>query len=543
MAPERSLHLARQIVWPTVLALAAVALLLVAGFGVYLNWQDRQDSQADLHRASQVWDHLHQDTARQLEWSAVQAAADPVLQAAMRRGDAEALLAQSQPLFRQLLARFGIGHWYFVGLDQRVVLRVHSPTDRGDLIRRKTFQDAMASGRGVTGIELGSMASLTLRHVLPWRVNGELLGYIELGAELAWFDARIQGILGLEVLAAVHKPQTTAAAYATGQRVFGFPGQWGDHTQLALLNQTLTKVPAAVFPVWEDFVQGQGRKVAEVRDQGSLWALGFLPLQDHAGRTVASLALLQNRDAFTDRRNHLVGWSLLLAVGLTALVALVLVLRVRRLAHTVHSSRQAQEASEQRVLQLNSMLESQVAERTAALTQANEALRHLAQHDALTGLANRRVADERLHAEFARLQRNGQPYAVLMVDIDHFKQVNDHHGHAAGDLVLQQVAHALAQTLRATDFLARFGGEEFLVLLPETPLSRACHVADKLRLAVQAHTLATTPFSPVTVSVGVAQAHRDQPNAETAVREADDQLYAAKSAGRNRVLPCAPPNP
>ncbi len=527
----------RQIVWPTVAALATVALLLVAGFYAYLNWQDHHDRQATLRRSLQVWNHLHRDTAAQLEWAAAQAAADPVLQNAMRQRDPQALLAQAQPVFAKLLKRFGIGHWYFIAPDQRVLLRVHSPADRGDLIRRKTFQEAVASSQGVSGVELGSMASLTLRHVLPWRVNGELLGYIEFGAELGWFAASIHDILGLEVLAAVHKPMSSAASFAVGQRVFGFPGQWEDHSQLALLNQTMASVPPTVFPAWEAFVQGQGPEVAEVRNQGSLWAVGFLPLQDHAGRTVASLALLKNRDAFVARRNQLVGGCLVLVVGLIALVSLVLVLRVRRIARAVQASQQAQQASEQRVLQLNSVLESQVAERTAALVQANEALRHLAQHDALTGLANRRVADERLHAEFGRLQRTGMPYAVLMADIDHFKQVNDTYGHTMGDQVLQQVAQALERTLRITDFVARFGGEEFLALLPDTTLAEACHVAEKLRAAVQAYTLAATPSCPVTVSIGVAQADRDQPNAEAAVREADAQLYAAKAAGRNCVMP------
>ena len=229
-----------------------------------------------------------------------------------------------------------------------------------------------------------------------------------------------------------------------------------------------------------------------------------------------------------------------LVLALAVWVSLGLALRVRRIASMVRSSQQALQASEQQVQQLNTVLEAQVEERTAALVQANEALRHLAQHDALTGLFNRRVADERLREEFARLQRTGQGYALLMVDIDHFKQVNDRHGHTMGDQVLQQVAQALTQHLRATDFLARFGGDEFLALLPGTSLAQACHVADKLRQAVQAHTLAATPGCAVTVSVGVAEAHRDQAHAEAAVREADDRLYAAKAAGRNRVMPLPP---
>lgn len=154
--------------------------------------------------------------------------------------------------------------------------------------------------------------------------------------------------------------------------------------------------------------------------------------------------------------------------------------------------------------------------------------------DGLTGLANRRAADDRLRGEFLRMKRSASRYAVLMVDIDHFKQVNDSHGHAVGDEVLRQVAVAIVRSVRETDFVARFGGEEFLVVLPDTDSAGARTLAEKIRLAVAGTGMPVA--GPVYVSVGVAMAGPDDEDEAVAVALADARLYAAKAAGRNRVM-------
>ncbi len=190
-------------------------------------------------------------------------------------------------------------------------------------------------------------------------------------------------------------------------------------------------------------------------------------------------------------------------------------------------------AMAQHVLQLNAELESKVEARTAALEQANQELHHQARHDALTGLANRMAANERLRNEFLLMQRSGCPYAVLLLDVDHFKRVNDSLGHDAGDKVLQRVARLLRAALRESDLLARWGGEEFLVLLPATGLDAACLVAETLRQCVAQ---APDPLAGrITLSIGVATAGPEQRSEDEAVRLADIRLYDAKKAGRNRV--------
>jgi diguanylate cyclase (GGDEF)-like protein len=178
-------------------------------------------------------------------------------------------------------------------------------------------------------------------------------------------------------------------------------------------------------------------------------------------------------------------------------------------------------------------LEQLVAERTEALQTAIQDLESLARRDALTELQNRLSANERLRLEFLRMKRTGRSYSALLMDIDYFKDINDTYGHETGDHVLKQVADVLQTSIRTTDFVARFGGEEFLVLLPETAEKGALLIAEKIRNAV-----AERPFPAarqVTISVGVSCARLQDSNEDEAVRRADTALYQAKEQGRNRV--------
>jgi diguanylate cyclase (GGDEF)-like protein/PAS domain S-box-containing protein len=196
--------------------------------------------------------------------------------------------------------------------------------------------------------------------------------------------------------------------------------------------------------------------------------------------------------------------------------------------------------TESQIRQLNAELESKVEARTAELAQANAALHRLARHDVLTGLPNRLAANERLREELVRMRRSHLPYAVLMLDVDHFKRVNDLHGHAVGDRVLQRVSQGLRAPLRESDFVARFGGEEFLVLLPHTDEAGACLVAEKLRQVIEAAPDPTAGL--VSISVGVAMASAADDDEDTAVMAADARLYSAKHSGRNRVVHQDPAN-
>jgi diguanylate cyclase (GGDEF)-like protein len=172
-----------------------------------------------------------------------------------------------------------------------------------------------------------------------------------------------------------------------------------------------------------------------------------------------------------------------------------------------------------------------------ALVQAREALRDQATHDALTGLYNRRAILDILHNELARGSRERQPLAVLLVDLDHFKQINDASGHVAGDTTLRVAAQCMKSALRTYDSVGRYGGEEFLVVLPGCQGATACSQAERIREAVGS---ATVEYGPqrlrVSCSIGVACRESPTPaDADALVREADVALYVAKNLGRNQV--------
>lgn len=168
---------------------------------------------------------------------------------------------------------------------------------------------------------------------------------------------------------------------------------------------------------------------------------------------------------------------------------------------------------------------------------ALQTLEEMSVRDGLTGLYNRRHLEEVLDAEFARVQRYGGKLSVLLFDIDHFKRVNDTHGHQAGDAVLKAVAERTQAVLRQSDVAARFGGEEFSVVLPGVDLDGAQVLAERVREVIaEAPILHKGATINVTVSVGVSEVRAETSNHEKLLHEADIALYAAKAEGRNRVL-------
>ena len=171
------------------------------------------------------------------------------------------------------------------------------------------------------------------------------------------------------------------------------------------------------------------------------------------------------------------------------------------------------------------------------LTDQNSELERLASTDVLTGLTNRRRFLDLLDKEYSRSRRYGTLLSVILVDVDHFKQVNDTWGHAAGDEVLKMIARVLGQVVRETDTAARIGGEEFVILLPETGPEGAAQTAGRL-LEVVAATVVPQEQAPgisVTISIGVATISTDQ-NGEGLLQRADRAMYQAKSKGRNQLV-------
>ncbi|MGH2621803.1 MAG: GGDEF domain-containing protein [Anaerolineales bacterium] len=182
---------------------------------------------------------------------------------------------------------------------------------------------------------------------------------------------------------------------------------------------------------------------------------------------------------------------------------------------------------------ISNSLTEQIQKTIGSLHRQADQLAKLAHTDPLTGLANRRHLFERLESEFSRAQRYRRPFCLLYIDMDGFKAINDQFGHLFGDEILRGSARAMAAVLRATDLLARIGGDEFAVLLPETDLTGSEHVANKLRKALAAYGSQLSPSLPsLTLSIGVGQIGEEDDAIEDILSRADKAQYLAKSSGK-----------
>jgi diguanylate cyclase (GGDEF)-like protein len=162
-------------------------------------------------------------------------------------------------------------------------------------------------------------------------------------------------------------------------------------------------------------------------------------------------------------------------------------------------------------------------------------VRHMAYVDGLTGIFNRRYFEMRIAEEMERARRYDNALALIMVDLDHFKRLNDEFGHLLGDEVLRQVTTLFGQNLRKSDIVCRYGGEEFVLLMPQTAVEQATAAAEKLRKAIETWSFPGVAW-PVTISSGVSSFPADGDSRDALVSAADRALYAAKQGGRNRVV-------
>jgi diguanylate cyclase (GGDEF)-like protein len=183
--------------------------------------------------------------------------------------------------------------------------------------------------------------------------------------------------------------------------------------------------------------------------------------------------------------------------------------------------------------------DQQIRAMMAALEEARLEAENLARFDVLTGVLSRRALLEVLDTEVERATRYGSALACLMLDLDHFKKFNDTYGHQFGDKVLHQIAGVISEHCRTNDYLGRYGGEEFLIILPETRMDGATTFAERVRSAV-AETSLEQNEERVTVSIGVAEWRNGDGSASKLIFQADQALLQAKAAGRNRVMASQP---
>ncbi len=474
----------------------------------------RQHADMELERGSNdaatLAEHLYQEeiasSASMLGAAMEVLETDGELHQALAHRDRARLLQRATPLFAELKEKYAITHFYFSDANRVNILRVHQPVRNGDIINRVTTLQAQSTGQTSYGVELGPLGTFTLRLVAPWfAANGHLLGFVELGMEIDHVLRTVQHIGNAKTYVLINKQFLNRKDWEAGMHLLGRLPDWDRFSDVVVNNQASEDIPEELTRGLRESLQAQQKFMEEMVAGTTAYRAAFLPLVDAGGRSVGRMVLLMDVSAQVRAVDALMRESIV--VGGVACVSL---------------------------LGLFYWLLGVVGRQ---LERSHSRLRDLASHDGLTGLYNHRMYYLRLDEEFIRRQRSGAPISVLLLDIDHFKEINDHHGHLAGDMVLKALSELVMHSCRAMDTACRYGGEEIAVILPETGADGALDIAERLRKAVETHDfeLVNGKSTRVTVSIGVATSS-DKLNSSRILTEiADRAMYRAKNEGRNRV--------
>lgn len=490
------------------LASASAILLGIWITMIYMHEHDMIES--EVARTQVLVNKMYNDDvehdARMLNAAMTVISLDDALHAALARQDRAALLKLSAPLNDELRRRFGITHLYFTGPDRVNLLRAHQPERHDDVINRFTTLEAERTGSTVYGVELGPLGTFTLRLVTPWyrdEARHHLIGYVELGMEIDHVLGTVQGFTGAPVFVFVFKKYLRRADWETGMKMLGRNPEWDRFPDVVLSSNISETMPQALVdrlvPAMSD---GGPEKTSQVQADSRI---DFLSLTDASGRDVGRMVIL------TDISAHVASSRRTVFLGVAGGVLVISLL-----------------------IGFFYLLTGRIGRRIA---QYEEELQRLATRDGLTGLYNRRMFHTLLAQEFAHAQRFNRPVSLLMLDIDHFKHVNDTWGHLAGDAILKGLGELLNRQARAMDRVCRYGGEEITVILPESDLNAATEVAERLRAAIetQLFDVGGGEFIRITGSIGVASWPAQADNEEKLIAAADVAMYAAKQNGRNQV--------
>jgi len=360
------------------------------------------------------------------------------LATALSNQDRQLLLQHSASIYENFNHHYGITHFYFSNPERVNILRVHKPEKHGDIIDRQTTLLAYQDGKDHYGVELGVMGSLTLRYVRPWHdeQTHKLLGFVELGMEVDNSVDAIRDLLGLEVYTLINKRHLEKSSWEEGAEIFGYKTGWEEFPQVVIGMDNRKSLPNTLSTLIQKtaFNSPEPHLVSKVRINGQCAV--FIPLNSMSGHHIGELIIIKDISSTLEHSQKLV----LISSGVLLSGSVIAVIFFYWLV-------------------------GRVAKRMAN----NEiALQQLATHDCLTGLLNRQQFDLTLESAITQFSRYGRSVSLLMIDIDHFKQVNDNYGHPAGDSILVEIGKHLTEQARAIDSVYRYGGEEFSILLPET---------------------------------------------------------------------------
>lgn len=431
----------------------------------------------------------------------------PQLESAFERADKKRLMKVSMPILAKLNGLYDVTHLYYILPNKKVLLRVHQPVRDGDVINRMTMNNSVDSGATSQGVELGPLGTLTLRVVQPWyqASTKQLIGYLELGVEIDGVLRQMRHFFQSKVFVIIDKHHLSQGSWESGMHRLGEHNSWNRFPDFVLASGFNQKLPDIVAKCIASNAQAGECHSYSLSDHKLSYEIVSIPIKDASGHSIAKALILVDlsynvrsvwRVVYIASSLAFIFYFLMLAFGYWMLGRIGL------------------------------RIEDDEAQ-----------LENLATHDGLTGLLNHRTFHLILEKETQRSSRYGHPLALIMIDIDYFKKVNDSYGHQAGDLILRELAELLKSCTRKADSVCRYGGEEMMIILPETSKEEACLLAERIRTRVEAEKFVASSGGSmrITVSLGLALLSGDKIDSTTLVSAADTALYQAKNNGRNQV--------
>ncbi len=432
---------------------------------------------------------------------------DEKISIALAQKDRLALLQRTKASFEEIRHNFGITHLYFTSTERINILRAHAPLKYGDIISRTTTLQAEKSGTVAYGVELGALGTFTLRVVEPWydKKTNKLIGYVELGMEIDHVIDKLQDFFGVTTFTLIDKKFLDKEEWEAGMRTLGRTPKWEEFKDSVTGLHSINTVSATIVNYLKNKDLTTRKGIISMKYGDLSYYVTLLPLHDADGRSVAHMVLVNN---VSEEKN--IAYNTVLLVGSTAIISgLILFIffywQVGRVGKRIEDN--------------------------------EENLRNMATHDGLTGLYNHRYFYTLLEREVMRSKRYEHNISLLLIDIDHFKNVNDTYGHRAGDTILHDLSERLIKRVRGSDTVCRYGGEEITVILPETDTDSAKSIAEGLRIMIEQKDFEIKDgrYVPITVSIGLSSYPDHAQEIADIVSNADTALYEAKESGRNRV--------
>ena len=496
-----------QFLTPIVLTLSFAVMVIITTVYFYEHQTIDSDVIQLQSTASNLYQKSTQQNAKALQTVMDVLKTDRELASALANLDRQRLLQRAASIYENINRHYGVTHFYFTGPGRVNLLRVHKPEKFGDTITRRTTLIAQQDGADAYGIELGPLGTLTLRYVQPWyeEHTRELLGFVELGMEVDQTVDSIRDLFGVDIFVLIKKEYLDQSSWEDGMRTFGRIPDWGRFPQMVVSTHGAQLLPEILSARIRETDFSKHTSAFKVQfEQDNQYAI-FQPLQDVAGRTVGTMMMLVDTSSLTKQVRESVIVGSVAVVVAASILFLFFYWFVGRIG--------------------------------ARMARNEWQLQQMATHDGLTGLFNRRQFNLILEDSISLQTRYDRPISLLMIDIDHFKQVNDTYGHPAGDAVLVELAKRVTRQARKIDRVCRYGGEEFAVLLPETDPAGASIFAQRLceAMAAEQWELDNGTRISMTVSIGIASCPYHAGTSQELIIAADKALYTAKETGRNRV--------